>query len=150
MAFLAPVAASAADGSVTDLSPVEAWKADRTIILEAEDIDLDDFMWLARAVIVFADTDADPAYDRQLTLLQERIDELAERDVVLITDTTRSEPSALRKKLRPRGFMLTVIGKDGGVKLRKPVPWSVRELSRSIDKIPLRKQEIRERREQAE
>ena len=40
--------------------------------------------------------------------------------------------------------MLTVIGKDGGVKLRKPFPWDVRELSRSIDKMPLRQQEIRD------
>lgn len=52
----------------------------------------------------------------------------------------------MRQRLRPRGFMLVLIGKDGGVKLRKPVPWDVREISRSIDKFPLRQQEIRDRR----
>ncbi|MEM9709036.1 MAG: DUF4174 domain-containing protein [Pseudomonadota bacterium] len=39
--------------------------------------------------------------------------------------------------------MLTLIGKDGTVKLRKPRAWDVRELSRSIDKMPLRQDEIR-------
>jgi len=42
-----------------------------------------------------------------------------------------------------------LIGKDGGVKLRKPFPWSVRELSRSIDKMPMRQQELRDRRDDA-
>jgi len=38
------------------------------------------------------------------------------------------------------------VGKDGRVALRKPAPWSVRELSRSIDKMPLRQQEMADRR----
>ena len=42
--------------------------------------------------------------------------------------------------------MLVLIGKDGSVYLRKPFPWSVREIGRSIDKMPLRQQEIRDRR----
>jgi len=68
------------------------------------------------------------------------------RDVVVFVDTDPKARSALRKKLRPRGFMLVLIGKDGGVKLRKPLPWSVRELSRSIDKMPTRQREIEARR----
>jgi len=50
----------------------------------------------------------------------------------------------LRTKLRPRGFMLVLIGKDGGVKLRKPLPWDVRELSRTIDTMPMRQREMRD------
>ena len=72
-------------------------------------------------------------------------DEMVERDVVLITDTDPAAKSAIRLKLRPRGFMLALVGKDGRVNLRKPRPWDVRELSRSIDKMPLRRQEIRDR-----
>jgi len=63
--------------------------------------------------------------------------------VVIIVDTDPSGESALRTKLRPRGFMMVLIGKDGQVKLRKPLPWDVRELTRSIDKMPLRRQEMR-------
>ena len=124
---------------------IDRWSDDPTTIFDASEVDLEEFLWRARPVIVFADTPENPAFERQLELLEARIGELTERDVVIITDASKDEPSALRTKLRPRGFMLTLIGKDGGVKLRKPFPWDVRELSRSIDKIPLRQQEIRDK-----
>ena len=141
---LTATAGMATDASVTELTAVEAWEADRTIVFDAADVDLADFQWIARPIVVFADTDANPAFQEQLDLLQARIDELVARDVVLITDTNPTERSEIRTALRPRGFMLTLIGKDGGVKLRKPFPWNVRELSRSIDKMPMRQREIRD------
>jgi hypothetical protein len=93
---------------------------------------------------VFADSPNDPRFNEQMELLAARANDLAERDVVVMIDTAPSANSALRKKLRPRGFMLSLIGKDSGIKLRKPFPWDVRELSRAIDKMPVRKREIRE------
>jgi len=107
---------------------------------------LEEYLWLKRPVVVFADSPNDPRFQQQMDLLQERLDDLAVRDVVVLTDTDPSVLSPLREKLRPRGFMLLLIGKDGSVYLRKPFPWSVREISRSIDKMPLRQQEIRDRR----
>lgn len=109
------------------------------------EISLEDFLWTARPIVVFADTPADPAFQRQMELLQARPHALAERDVVVITDTDPTGRSAVRLRLRPRGFMLVIIGKDGQVEIRKPAPWDVREISRTIDKMPLRQQEIRER-----
>jgi hypothetical protein len=41
--------------------------------------------------------------------------------------------------------MMVLIGKDGEVELRKPFPWTVREVSRSIDKMPIRQREMGER-----
>jgi hypothetical protein len=38
-----------------------------------------------------------------------------------------------------------LIDKDGEAKLRKPLPWDVREITHAIDKFPLRRQEMRER-----
>lgn len=111
--------------------------------LDADSVDLKDFLWIKRPVVVFADTPADPRVIEQLGLLRARPDPLIERDVVVIIDADRSTPSELRNQLRPRGFMMVVMGKDGQVKLRKPSPWDVREISRSIDKMPLRQQEIR-------
>ena len=84
-------------------------------------------------------------FQEQLDLLLSRPEELLERDVVLIIDNDPSTMSAIRKKLRPRGFMLTLIAKDGRVNLRKPFPWDVREISHAIDKWPIRQQEIRDR-----
>ena len=132
--------ALATDSTVPD--PLEAWQADKSVVFDAGEIDLETFKWTARPVVIFADSENDPAFQRQLELLAARADELIERDVVLITDTNPTARSALRTKLRPRGFMLTLIGKDGGVKLRKPFPWDVRELTRQIDKMPIRRQEI--------
>ena len=106
--------------------------------------DLSEFRWKNRPVVVFADSDADPAFIEQMALLQARPGTLAERDVVVLTDTDPAAKHPLRLKMRPRGFMLVLVGKDGGIKLRKPFPWSVREISRSIDKMPMRQREIRE------
>ena len=75
-------------------------------------------------------------------LLEANIKALKERDVIVLIDTDPAKNTALRQKLRPRGFALLLIGKDGQVKLRKPFPWNVRELSRVIDKMPMRRQEM--------
>ncbi|MEO9896733.1 MAG: DUF4174 domain-containing protein [Paracoccaceae bacterium] len=116
-----------------------------TVFLEEDIDDLKQFVWEKRPIIVFADSANDPNFNQQMEFLRDRVDELAERDVIVLTDTDPDAQSPLRRKLRPRGFALVLIGKDGAVKLRKPFPWNVRELSRSIDKMPLRKREIRDR-----
>ena len=51
--------------------------------------------------------------------------------------------STLRKTLHPKGFNWVLIGKDGKIKLRKPFAWDMRELSRVIDKMPIRQREMR-------
>lgn len=107
---------------------------------------LTQFVWKKRPIIVFADSPDDPNFDQQMEYLKARVDDLIERDVVVLVDTDPAAMGPLREKLRPRGFMLVLIGKDGNVKLRKPFPWSVRELSRTIDKMPVRQRELRNRR----
>jgi hypothetical protein len=113
---------------------------------EGETANLNEFLWIKRPIVVFADNPADPRFIQQMTLLQARPQDLIDRDVVVLTDTNPAAKSNLRRKLRPRGFMLALLAKDGTVFLRKPSPWDIRELSRSIDKLPLRKQELKDRR----
>jgi len=136
------------DPAGTDTALSEA-PAPVLALLNAPEVSLEDFLWLKRPIVVFADTPADPRFQKQIALLLERPEELILRDVVLITDTDPKAQSEIRKKLRPRGFMLTLVGKDGRVNLRKPAPWDVREITRAIDKWPLRKQEILERKAEA-
>lgn len=119
---------------------------DATVFLEPDVTDLSQFVWEKRPIVVFADSPNDPRYGLQMELLHERSADLAERDVVVLTDTDPKDLSPLRKNLRPRGFMIVLIGKDGAVKLRKPTPRDVRDLTRTIDKMPMREREIRERR----
>ena len=116
------------------------------LIRPAGDTDIAEFQWLKRPIVVFADTPADPRFAEQIQLLERDLAALADRDVVVLTDTDPGAMSPVRRQLRPRGFMLVLIAKDGTVHLRKPFPWRVRELTRSIDKMPMRQREIRERR----
>ncbi|WP_134680117.1 DUF4174 domain-containing protein [Paracoccus ravus] len=111
-------------------------------VLDAAEADPAEFLWQARPVVVFADTAADPAFVEQLAALRRDPAALTRRDVVVITDTEPQAASIWRRQLRPEGFSLVLLDKDGQVKQRKPVPWSVREISRAIDKFPLRLQEI--------
>ncbi|MEE4345343.1 MAG: DUF4174 domain-containing protein [Paracoccaceae bacterium] len=114
-------------------------------LFEGSDTDLSEFLWIKRPIVVFADTPNDPRFIEQMTFLNADVPALMLRDVVVLTDTNPAARSELRRTLRPRGFMLVLIDKDGGVKQRKPAPWDVREISRTIDKFPTRQQEIRER-----
>ena len=138
------IAAAEPDASDVD-APASEEAPPEFVPLNATEVSLQDFQWLKRAIVIFADTPADPRFQSQLSLLLERPEDLLERDIVLIVDTDPQAQSEIRQKLRPRGFMLTLIGKDGGIKLRKPFPWDVREITHAIDKWPLRKQEIKDR-----
>jgi len=140
--------ASASDG--TEQTILDVWKSEPTQIFDAVDLNPLDFLWTARPIVVFADTPADPRFRLQVEFLLDGIEDLAERDVIVITDSDPAAKSALREMLRPRGFMLAIVGKDGKVKLRKPAPWDVREITRSIDKMPLRQQEIQDARLRSE
>jgi hypothetical protein len=135
MALAAPAAAQEAQTTPED-----------PVVLGSIDANLNDFLWHKRPLVIFADSAEDPRFLQQMQYIEARLDDLAERDVVVLIDTDPTGGSELREALRPRGFMLALISKDGTVILRKPSPWSVREISRTIDKQPLREQEIRDRR----
>jgi hypothetical protein len=110
---------------------------------DAAELTLEDFLWVARPIIVFADTPADPRFIEQMQLLAERPEPLLERDVVIIVDTDPSARSAIRTELRPRGFALVVMQKDGNVGFRRPSPRDVREITRGIDSFSFRQEELR-------
>lgn len=132
--------------SAQEVTVLEKWREEHATIFDAADVTMEDLIWEARPLVVFGESPQDPQFQQQMALILEDIDRLEERDVIVITDTDPRNPSDLRLQLRPRGFMLALVGKDGSVALRKPAPYSVREISRSIDKMPLRQQEISDRR----
>ncbi|MDQ2088323.1 DUF4174 domain-containing protein [Marimonas arenosa] len=107
------------------------------------DADLSKFLWRNRLLVIFSDSPGDPRFEEQMALIEARVEDLVERDVIVLIDTDPTRMSELREKFRPRGFMLVLIGKDGHVYLRKPRPWHVREISRSIDKMQIRREELR-------
>lgn len=107
----------------------------------AEQPDLEDLLWIARPVVVFADSANDPRFRQQMDMLDQYTEDLTMRDVVILTDTDADTLSPLRRELRPRDFTVVLIDKDGTVVQRRPTPTTVRELSHTIDRLPSRRLE---------
>lgn len=145
-AVLVEAAETTAAESETAAPPEEEAAPEGLRILDAAQVDPDEFLWEWRIVAVMADTPNDPAFIRQMREIEALAGDLFERDVVVVIDTDRASGSPLRQRLRPRGFMLAIIDKDGEVKQRRPAPRDVRELNAVIDRFPLRRQEMMERR----
>jgi hypothetical protein len=107
---------------------------------------LAEHLWTSRPIIVFATSERDPRFIRQMAEIEKAREQLEERDVVVITDTepgpSRFDTTELRKKFRPHDFNLILVGKDGEVKKRSPRVVSGAQLVRQIDRLPLRQQEM--------
>ena len=144
--WLSPAPLAAQDSGSGDVAMAETAMTDAVdpmAPIDAADVSLQDFLWTARPIIIFADTPADPRFREQLQLLADRPDPLLERDVVIIVDTDPAARSSIRTELRPRGFALVVMQKDGTVGFRRPSPRDVREIVRGIDNFSFRQEEMR-------
>jgi hypothetical protein len=142
---LAATAQSTAEASQSSDTTAEAAVPAAFGPLPASEVVLADQLYLKRPVVVFADSPNDPNFVRQMELLVLDLPSLETRDVVLVVDTDPSAKTEWRMKLRPRGFSLVLMDKDLAPVIRKPLPWEVREITRAIDKFPLRRQEMLER-----
>lgn len=127
-------------------APVEV-EVEPVAPVEPEMPTLEELRWVARPVVVFADNENDPRFVQQMEQLAVHTEDLVERDVVILVDTNDAELSPLRRELRPRDFTLVLIDKDGSVVQRRPTPTTVRELTRTIDRLPSRRQETNSRRQ---
>ena len=107
---------------------------------------LDELLWVARPLVVFADSANDPRFQQQMAELEDRIPELEDRRVVVLTDTDPAASGPLRQELRPRGFGLVLIDTDGSVVQRRPSVTTAREILNLIDRLPSRRQETGSRR----
>tara|TARA_B100000676_G_C17817037_1_gene700576 strand:- start:12 stop:407 length:396 start_codon:yes stop_codon:yes gene_type:complete len=96
--------------------------------------DIKDLIWEKRPVLVFSNSHLDPNLKQQIEMFGSDPNALSSRDVRVFVDDKSEPNSKLRKRFRPKGFLIILIGKDGQIKLRKNSPWSARELTRIIDK----------------
>lgn len=133
-------------GVLATASVAHSQEAPEFAPVAAADVSLDDLLWLNRPVLLFAQRPDDPLLVRQLAALAEEWPALKERDVTVIVDSDPKSESDARTRIRPHGFMMVLLSKDGAIAQRKPRPWSARELIHAIDKMPLRIEEEKERR----
>lgn len=105
--------------------------------------------WKKRVLLVVAPTAGQVDFQRQKELLAAAPAELRERDVVVLDVLYDQLASADRQylqqelKLHLTGFEAVLIGKDGGVKERSTRPLAPAAWFGTIDKMPMRRQEMR-------
>jgi hypothetical protein len=136
------LALTTTNSAATAGETLDIWRSDPTHIFDAKDVELADVIWAARPLVIFADSPLDQIFAQQMKLLRAGQAIVQDRDMIIIVDTDPSAKTIIRETLHPKGFNWALIGKDGMVKLRKPFAWDMRELSRVIDKMPIRQQEM--------
>ncbi|UOR05659.1 DUF4174 domain-containing protein [Hymenobacter aerilatus] len=105
--------------------------------------------WKKRVLLLHAPTAADATLKRQRALLAAQLEGLSQRDMLVLNviedqlSTADSHYVRQELKLPADSFTVVLIGKDGGVKQRSATPLPPNELFGTIDKMPMRRQEMR-------
>ena len=126
---------------------------------QAQSLDFSEFQWKNRLLILFAPNRNHPLFDAFRKSLAASQSEAADRDLVIFeiiesaassmnnesidSDTARS----LREKydVQRGAFTVILIGKDGGVKLKRRDQAELREIFDLIDSMPMRQEEMRQK-----
>jgi hypothetical protein len=110
-----------------------------------------------RVLLVFAPSDDDTRFARQLALLHGHAAEMKDRDLVLVVNLVKgaapapyaadSDQLATRHRfhIASDAFAAILLGKDGDEKLRAATPIAIEQLDRTIDAMPMRQQEMKEK-----
>lgn len=121
---------------------------------------LQSHLWQHRVVLILAPDAEEAAFRQQIDLWTSRPEEVTDRGLVLyqLFQTTGLGPesealepesfSALIRKYGPvpeNGLKLVLIGKDGSVKMEREEVTKMQELFGRIDQMPMRRAEIRRR-----
>lgn len=120
-----------------------------------------------RVLLIFAPSDQNVLYQRQIAALAHHAQEIKDRDLVILPVVTQEGPpinaDTLRVTLGPgmppmqqliarrrfgiadQAFAVVLVGKDGGDKFRSDQPVTMDHLDRIIDAMPMRQEEMRSR-----
>ncbi|WP_240500030.1 DUF4174 domain-containing protein [Sphingomonas montana] len=116
-------------------------------LMAAASTSLSSMRWEKRVLLVSTPGSGDPALEEQRRILAKWKRSAAERDlavVEIVGDTvsgTNDPAPTIRKRygLSAAGFMVVLIGKDGGVKLSRTSPIPAAILEKTIDAMPMRR-----------
>jgi hypothetical protein len=123
------------------------------------DVDFEQFKWKNRLLLVFAPDSSHPLFESLQRDISTRKHEVDDRDLVVFEildvgtskrDGTQLDPhtaASLRERfdISPKAFSLILVGKDGGIKLRRNDPVKLEEIFRLIDAMPMRQDEMRQK-----
>jgi len=119
---------------------------------------LEQHQWKDRVLLIFAKNEKHPHFLAQTKLLEQQKAALLDRDLLtykLFSDNTghytddtpldTTQAGAFQDRFNPekQNFLMILIGKDGGVKLRSDQPVPPSSLFGLIDGMPMRRAELR-------
>ena len=110
--------------------------------------DLSQYRGRNRLLLIFAPSASDPRWRRQNALLADSRAQFTDRDLLrfdFLEHGRRGEEARARYGVKPGQFRVLLIGKDGHVASGGPTPISLADLSRQIDRMPMRQAEMRRR-----
>lgn len=113
---------------------------------------LGDLRWQYRVLIIM-DPNNNPAARAQLKSFDMHTAEMQKRDLLLFQFNGRElldqrgnpTPMGIRELPSPAYEGVILIGKDGGVKFRKPFPVAPSDVFKRIDEMPMRRSEVRDK-----
>ena len=122
-------------------------------------MDLNRYKWKNRLLFIFAPHDSHPLLIHLKNEASARNQEIVDRDLLIfeilengssLVDSTRLENQMVRnirqKFLVSSGqFTVVLVGKDGGVKLRRDGQVKLDEIFSLIDAMPMRREEMRQK-----
>ena len=120
-------------------SALHAADSSRFRALSPATANLEHYQWRSRPLVIFAPSAQDTRYQKQIALLKQNPMALAERDIVVLSDTDPSQHGRLRAELDPQGFEVVLVGKDGGMKMREKEPITAEVLFSTIDNMPMQR-----------
>ncbi len=146
--------------SVGIASTQEAASASNLVVNAADSMvfDLNAYQWKNRLLLVFAPTENNPAYQKQMQLFQAQQAGFNERDLLLVglltEGASRVSGQALnqadvakvrsRFNIAPEEFRVILVGKDGSAKRRDSNPVQPEVIFNQIDAMPMRQREMRQ------
>ena len=121
-------------------------------------MDLTQFQWKNRLLFLFAPDSSDPSFHHLQNQIIDQKSEVEDRDLVvfsvLVQEPSQMNTTAIdlreadsirdRFAIPPHAFSLILIGKDGGIKLKRNDRVDLAEVFELIDSMPMRKNEMQQ------
>lgn len=103
---------------------------------------LDQYRWSNRVVILVGASTQETEMKRQRKRFLEQKEQMKERDIILLEKSPDSE--ALTALIPDKNFTgVLLVGKDGGLKMKKSFPVEPEIVFNLVDSMPMRKAEMR-------
>jgi len=120
-------------------------------------IDIEHFRWKKRLLLVFAAENAQSHYQSLANEISSRQADVNDRDLVVFeiieSGTSRMNGSPIEPQkaasireqfeITPNSFTVILVGKDGGIKMKRNDQVRLEEIFRLIDSMPMRQEEMR-------